>query len=366
MLTPTRQRIIVWTAVGLALVLLLASSLTIWVKRQALDTDRWVDASSQMLQDDEVRAALSTRIVNTIFDDPRIQSQIESALPPRLDGLVAPVVGLARQAAVNATDEFLDSSAAQAIWETTNRVAHSSLLRLLEGDDSGALTAEDGAVVLDLGPMIARVEDRLGFAIPPTGREGRIVLMESDQLAAAQNGVKVVRKLSVLAVIVVLALLGGAVWLAEGFRLRVLQVVGIGFVAVGLILMVTRRLVGNAVVDALADSSTRDAASTVWLIGTDLLKDIAVALVVYGAVLLVGAWVAGSSRFAVAARRRLAPLVRGRTVAVYCVVALVFLLLILYGPSNGSRRLAGVLVLAALVGLGVEALRRQILRESPS
>ena len=62
------------------------------------------------------------------------------------------------------------------------------------------------------------------------------------------------RKLSVLAVIVALALLGVAVWLAEGFRLRVLQVVGIGFVAVGLILMVTRRLVGNAVVDALADS----------------------------------------------------------------------------------------------------------------
>ena len=365
MLTPTRRRIIVWTAVGLALVLLLASSLTIWVKRQALDTDRWVDASSQMLQDDDVREALSTRIVDTIFDDPRIQAQIESALPPRLDGLVAPVIGLARQAAVNATDSFLDSSAAQTLWEDANRVAHSSLLRLLEGDDSGALTAEDGAVVLDLGPMIARVEQRLGFSIRPTGGEGRIVLMESDQLAAAQDGVKT-SPLSVLAVILVLALLGVAVWLAEGFRLRVLQVVGIGFVAVGLILMVARRLVGNAVVEALADSSTRDAASTVWLIGTDLLKDIAVALVVYGAVLLVGAWVAGSSRFAVAARRRLAPLVRGRTVAVYCVVALVFLLLILYGPSNGSRRLAGVLAPAALVLLGVEALRRQILRESPS
>ena len=279
---------------------------------------------------------------------------------------MAPVIGLARQAAVNATDSFLDSSAAQTLWEDANRVAHSSLLRLLEGDDSGALTAEDGAVVLDLGPMIARVEQRLGFSIRPTGAQGRIVLMQSDQLAAAQDGVKTLRRLSVLAVILVLALLGVAVWLAEGFRLRVLHVVGIGFVVVGLILMIARRLVGNAVVEALADSSTRDAASTVWLIGTELLKDIALALVVYGAVLLVGAWVAGSSRFAVAARRRLAPLVRGRTVAVYGLVALVFLLLILYGPSNGSRRLAGVLVLAALVVLGVEALRRQILRESPS
>lgn len=37
-----------------------------------------------------------------------------------------------------------------------------------------------------------------------------------------------------------------------------------------------------------------------------------------------------------------------------------------WGPSSGSRRLLGTLVLAALVVAGVEVPRRQILREAGS
>ena len=52
--TPlTRNRAIaVWALVVVATLLLLVSSLTIWVKRQALDTDAWTNASGQMLAND--------------------------------------------------------------------------------------------------------------------------------------------------------------------------------------------------------------------------------------------------------------------------------------------------------------------------
>ena len=63
----TRKRAIaVWMLVVVASILLLPSSLTGWVKRQALDTDAWTNASGQMLANDEIREQLSIYLVDTL------------------------------------------------------------------------------------------------------------------------------------------------------------------------------------------------------------------------------------------------------------------------------------------------------------
>ena len=46
-----RRRGLVWSLIVLAAVVTLVSSMTVWVKRQALDTDSWTDASSRLLED---------------------------------------------------------------------------------------------------------------------------------------------------------------------------------------------------------------------------------------------------------------------------------------------------------------------------
>ena len=66
----TRNRAIaVWTLVVVASILMLLSSLTIWVKRQALDTNAWTNASGQMLANDEIRGQLSLYLVDTLFNE---------------------------------------------------------------------------------------------------------------------------------------------------------------------------------------------------------------------------------------------------------------------------------------------------------
>ncbi len=52
----------------------------------------------------------------------------------------------------------------------------------------------------------------------------------------------------------------------------------------------------------------------VWAIATTLLYDIAVAMIVYGLVIVVAAWLAGHTRPATALRRALAPTLRERPV----------------------------------------------------
>ena len=51
----------------LAAVIGLAAALNVWVKRQALSTDNWTNSSSQLLQNDQIRARASVCLVDQLF-----------------------------------------------------------------------------------------------------------------------------------------------------------------------------------------------------------------------------------------------------------------------------------------------------------
>jgi hypothetical protein len=164
--------------------------------------------------------------------------------------------------------------------------------------------------------------------------------MTELQLDALQTAVKVVRALTAVLVLVVLGLYALAIYLAWGHRRRILRARAVSLLSIGFVLLVVRRLVGDWIVDSpvKADPS-KPAANAAWLIGTSLLRDIAVALIAYGAVVLAGAWLAGPTRWATGARRWLAPRFRDQPAAVFGVVVFVFVLVILWGPTAASRQL---------------------------
>ena len=362
-----RRATAVWSLVVLATLLLLVGSLTVWVKRQALDTDAWTDASSRMLEDPEVQQALSLYLVNTLYDNVDVSARVAEALPEGRQGLAPVIAGGLQQVSQSAAQRLLASPRMQDLWVEANRRAHENLLAVLEGEDVRRFSTADGTVVLDLSPLIERFEGRLGFTDRLPEDAGRITILESDQLDTAQTTVKVIKALSMLIVFVVLALYGLAIYLAEGQRRRILRASAAGFVLVGLLLLVVRRAAGDWVVGSLAETaSVEPAGNAAWAIGTELLRDIGRALVAYGLVGLVAAWLGGPMSIAVDIRRRLAPFFRERPGTVFGVVGAAYLLLILWGPTAASRQLLGILLLGALVLFGVEMLRRQTLAEFPA
>jgi hypothetical protein len=354
-----------WSALALAIVILIASSLTVWMKRQALNTDNWVDVSTRLLQDEEVRQVVAADLVDSLFANTDVQTRLQQALPPRLDPFAAAGAGLLRQAALTAAEDLLRRPAVQSLWQEANRRAHERLVAILDGETDGLLVEDGGSVVLDLRPLVEQLGRRLGLQVALAPDVGRYTLMRSGQLSAAQDGVRALRTLSLLLTVLVLVLLALAVYLGDGFRREVLRAIAVSLAGVGILLLVIRRMAGDAVVESLTSPATRDAGSAVWLIGTELLRDLALALIVYGVILLVGVLLAGTTRWAIRARRLLAPAMRDHLAMVYAAVAGLFLLFLLWAPTTGSRRLLAVLVLAALTVAGVEVLRRQILRESP-
>ena len=366
-LSPRTRAILAWSLLVLGTLILLVGSLTVWVKRQALDTDAWVDTSSQLLEDDEIRGALSVYIVDQIYENVDVQARLEQRLPPDLDQLAQPIAGGLRAPLQSAVDEFLQRPRVQDLWEEVNRAAHEALLRLLEDDTREAVSTAGGAVTLDLRVFIVNVGEELGLGEELDARlpqdAGQITILESDELAAAQDGVKVIKALTWIIVFAAIAAFAGAIWFARGRR-EMLRDVGVVFVLVGILLLVIRNVAGDYLVDALAEGeSAREAAGSSWIIGTNLLAAVAWAQIVYGVVILVGAVLAGPTKVARRIRGAIAPTLRDRPGIAWTALAVLYLLLVLWAPVPALRTWLGVLLLAGLVALGFAAFSRVTVRE---
>jgi hypothetical protein len=360
---------LVWGLVVLSTVLLLVASMTVWTKRQLLNTDAWTDSASQLLADDQIRGLLSSRIADLLNQRVDVQAQLEERLPPRAQSAAPAVAAALESATARVVDTFLSTARAQTLWENINRRAHKAIVNVLEGKDAGPISTANGNVVLDLRPMIAQIATRLGIedrlkqgADPKTGE---IVILRSDQLDAAQTAVKVFRFLTVFLAIAVLVLYAVAVYLAHPRRRIVLAGVGTSLLLCGLILAIVRRIAGNLIVDSLVKvEANKPAVRTAWLVETNLLRDIAIALIAYGILTILAAFLAGPSRPATAIRRAAAPTLKEHPALVYAGAAVLFLIVIAWGPTAATRQLVGALILAALFFGGLEVWRRQAIREA--
>jgi hypothetical protein len=363
-----RRRSVVWILIVAASLIAVASVLTLWVHRQMLDEDSWREASAELIEDPAVRSALSVYLVDELYDNVDVAGDLEQRLPEQLKPLAAPVAGALRQPATDAVDRLLDTAAVQQLWIEASSLAQQKLVNVLEDKTGHGISTGDGEVTLDLGELVQQLGARLGLSssvldrIPPDA--GVITVMRSDQLAAAQTAVKVLKILSAALLVLVLAMYALAVYLATGERRRTLRNIGWALILVGLTVLVARRLAGNYAVDALTSPESRDAGRRAWLIGSEILGQIGVAAILYGAVVVVGTLLAGGAGWATAARRRLAPVFDERMGVAWAVVAAVYLLLVLWGPTHALRTWWGIVLLAALLAAAIVALRRQTLSEA--
>ena len=217
----------------LATILLFVSSLTVWSKRQLLDDQAWADSSSQLLANDEVRGAIAQKLSDALFQRVDVEAQLRERLPAQKKGTAAVLAARSRTPSYHAADRLLQRPRVQALWQNINKRAHAAVLRVLEGKElrkNGNISTANGEVTLDLRPVIKRlatrlgVEDKLKANADPNA--GQIVIMKSDQLGAAQTAVKILKALSSLLLILVLALYALAIYLAQGRRRLMLGAAG--------------------------------------------------------------------------------------------------------------------------------------------
>jgi hypothetical protein len=353
-----RKLVVAMIAIG-ALIGLLAV-FAVWAQRQLLEEDTWVDTSTELLEDDEIRDTLATFMVDALYENVDVQAVLEQRLPPDLQQLAGPASAGLRQLTDTASKEALQRPRVQDTWENLNRSAHKRLIALVE-DDSGE------PVTLDLGEIVTQVGEENGLdvadRIPPDAAE--IEVLPANKLSTAQDAVKLLKGLAIVLTLLALLLWALAVYLARGWRREALRAVGFAVLVVGVATLVIRGLAGNAVTDSLASTaSVEPAVANTWEIGTSLLADSGTALLFYGLIILIGTWLAAPGRAARDARRAITPVLERRSVA-YAVLGLILLLLFWWSPTPGLERLPTALILIALSIAGLEGLRHVAVRDFP-
>jgi hypothetical protein len=364
------RRIAIWALIVVASIITLVSILTTWVNRQMLDGHSWHKASSQVIQDRAVQNALAIQLVNQLYANVDVSAELKKRLPKNLQGLADPVAGALREPSTRTVQFLLSQQRFQTLFVRASDVAHEKLVNVLENKTGHGIETGNGKVTLDVTHLLKEIGTELGLPgaaldrIPPD--TGTITLLRSDQLQTAQRGVRAIRVLSVWLFVLVFALYGLAIYLAHQNRRRTIAYVGWGLVVVGVLTLIARRLIGNYILNAIADPANRTPAHHVWLIETSILGAIGLASVIYGLLLILAAVVAGPWRASVAVRREIAPILNQRSDITWGSAAILYLLLILWGPTHALRTWWGILLIGALFALGIYLLRRQTLEEFPT
>jgi hypothetical protein len=367
--TASRWRMLLaWTLVVLGILLAVVAVVAGYVRYQALDNETFKETSEELIADPVIRDQIATTLVEQLYANVDVEAELQQQLPPDQKGLAGPLAAATRELGDRAAHRLLERPRAQELWVNSTTRAHRQLIAVLE-DDTGAISTEGGVVVLNLQPLVIQVGERVavfGAVSERLGPDaGRIEIMEADQLETAQDLTQLFKQVATFIWLVPFLFWAVALWLARGRRRAIVRTIALGLVAAGLLVLVTRRLGGEYVVDGLVQTdAVRPAASNAWDILTELLADGGWTMIGIGVIALFGVWLAGPSPSGSAARRELAPFL-ARPELAYGVVAVLFLLLLLWGPVVQTRRLYAVVAAALLLALGVEVLRRQAAREFP-
>ena len=295
------------------------------------------------------------------------QSALEERLPADQQGLAGPIAAALRASSDRLANTVLERPRTQELWVTAAATSHRAALAFIE-DGDGALSSTDGRVTLDTRALVLELANRLGLSGERLGRfpaqAGEITLFEAKELESAQNLVAALKFMDVWLGILALALFAAAVWVAKGRRRIELRAIAIGFIVVGVLLLVVRSLAGQFLIESLVEVETvRPAAENTWAILTSALRDDAWRIAVIGLIALAGVWLVGPGRRAESSLRALRPYL-GRADLTYGAFALLWLLLLWWSPTVHFRRPLDLILMLVLSGVGLEALRRIAARRS--
>jgi hypothetical protein len=355
--------------IGLATVLAVVGMLSVWANRQLLNPDNWSATSTKLLQNAAVRDATAIYVVDQLYANVDVASLIGSGLPKSFQPLAGPASGALRNAAVKGTKLALSDPRVQSLWAQANRAAAQAFVAIVNGG-KGPVKVNRGVVTLDLAPIVDDIAARLGLSAQLGSKLpasiANLQVLKSDQLRLVQDVGRAVRGLALALTIIVPLLYVLAIGLARSRRRRTLMSVGFAIVIAGVLVLVTNAILRSQIpASVVKDASLRPAARAVVAIATSMLLEIASEVVVVGAALVVAAWLAGPSRFPVAARRAGAPFLRDHPSPTYGIVATGMALLIIWRPIPVLGTPAGATVFMLLALIATWVVRRQASAEFP-
>jgi hypothetical protein len=304
----------------LACVLAPLSVTAVWASAELSDTEQYVETVAPLAEDPAVRSAVANQVTAAVLDGLEVEeltTQLVDTLaaqenvPPRvaaaLPGLVVPISNGVENFTRTQIGNIMATPQFAQVWEQVNRVAHTQVVRLLEGNQGGAVSAQGDSITLNLAPIIEQVRARLvaqGFTlaenIPVVDRS--FVLVQSDTITQAQGFYSLLNTLGAWLSVVALVLFAAGLYLARDRR-RALLKGALGVTAAMVVLGAGLAIFRTVYVESTPGGIlTPEAAGSVFDTLVRFLRTGLRAAAVLGLVVALAAFVAGPSTAAVRTR----------------------------------------------------------------
>ena len=168
--------------VVLAAILAVLSMLAGFIRYQALDNETFSESAADLIANDLIRDQIALALVEQLYANVDVADSLEDRLPEDQQGLAGPIAAIGREVADRAAIRVLERPRAQELWVNSLSTTHEQLLRVLD-DELTAVSTEDGAIVLNLRPLVIQLGDRVAIfgrvAERLPGDAGRIEVMEA-------------------------------------------------------------------------------------------------------------------------------------------------------------------------------------------
>jgi hypothetical protein len=290
--------IVVLMALGFVLV---PSTLTaLWTHNQLMNTDRYVQMVGPLADDPAVQQAVADDISTQVWSSVDVQSLLEQYLPPKLT-FAAPALASQVENQVNGLIlKAVQSPEFATVWTNANKTAHQALVDFLNKNTASNVSIVNGELVVDLGPYVAQVKQRLIDAgisvasnIPDVNPSVTVPVANVVALQKARQAVHLLNVLTFVLPVLVLLCFGLAIWLARDRRRVVIWIgvlIALDALLIGLGLAWGRTTYLGA---ATSDLFPETAAAAVWDQIVGFIKSGNRMIFALGVVIALGAAVSG-------------------------------------------------------------------------
>ena len=284
-----------------------------WAQQELTDTDRYVATIAPLASDPVVQSAVSDRLTTVVMEQLDVSTLVSDALTalnsPDLPPTVALALGAAEQPLTDGIESFVHKTATAVVesptfedaWVEANRLAHTQLVAVMEGDSGNVLqVGDDGQLTIELAGVIETLKGRLvdeGFAVAANIPEvnATFTIVETSQLVTAQNAYGAIDVIGTWLPWISLALIAAGV-LTAVHRARALVVAGLALAVSMLVLGIGLYVARTLYLDALAGTVERlDAAEIVFDQLVAFIRAALRTVAVLGLVLAAAAYLGGPS-----------------------------------------------------------------------
>ena len=319
---PSRPRHAGWRWTGAVVLLLVAGLLATaslaarYARNEILNTDTYVATVTPLASDPAVQGAVANRVSSEVIkqiDVPKLINDLADATGrPNADAIASAIAGPVNGAVESFVQKtvltFVQSPEFQKLWVNANTVAHTQLSAVLTGEDTEVVETQGNQIVVEVGPIVAEVKQRLidsglsvASKIPSVSVQ--VPVMTVEDLPRIQSYVNLLDNLATWLPFAALILLALGIWLAPLHRRAAL--IGAIMIAVLMIVMlITLNAVRNAYTNEVGNKGLNvPAALALYDTLVRFLVQAVEALLLVSIVAAVWLWLAGPGRVGTFVRR---------------------------------------------------------------